>query len=63
MCDDDGTNCETTGQEGTGVTGTDFVLIVAANTSYSPCAPEKPGLAFAAPCQLERQYDRYLHLS
>lgn len=58
VCDDDGTNCATTGQEGTGVTGTDFVLIVAANTSYSSCAPDKAGLAFAAPCQLERQYDR-----
>ena len=58
VCDDDGTNCETIGQDGTGVESTDFLLYVSANTTHPKCSPNSLTLAFAVACQLERQYDR-----
>ena len=61
VCDDDGTNCETIGQDGTGVENADFVLYVAANLSFPQCAVA--ALAFAVPCQLERQFDRSVALT
>ena len=36
----------------------DFILYVTANTFFPQCAPGGITLAFALPCQLERQYDR-----
>ena len=36
----------------------DYVLFVSANISLPQCAPGGATLAFAAPCQLEMQYDR-----
>lgn len=58
VCDDDGTNCDIVEPDGAGVTDTDFMLNVFANTSFLQCAPGGAALAFAAACQLERQYDR-----
>ena len=37
----------------------DFVLYVSANLKFAQCAPGGAALAFAAPCQLEKQYDRF----
>jgi leishmanolysin-like peptidase len=57
VCNDDGTNCQTIGQDGEGVTDADFVLYVTADTNLSKCNPGV-ALAFATPCQLEKEYDR-----
>ena len=56
VCDDDGSNCETIGQDGAGVENADFVLYVSADLTFAQCGGG--ALAFAVPCQLERQFDR-----
>ena len=61
ICDDDGTNCETIGQDGAGVENADFILYVTANLSFPQCSGT--ALAFAVPCQLERQFDRFVALT
>ena len=40
------------------MTDADFVLYVTANANLSQCNPGV-ALAFATPCQLEKEYDRF----
>ena len=37
----------------------DFVLYVSADLTVPQCGPSGAALAYAAPCQLEKQYDRF----
>ena len=50
------------GSDGVGVADADFVLYVSATTSGScPVMPNPQGtVAFAGPCQMEIEYDRYV---
>ena len=42
----------------------DYILYVSADVEASSCAdPEGHVLAFASACQLEVEYDRYIHAS